>query len=123
MEHAKAIAASPSSSSPPREALANPEAESQISAILFDTWQQVQEAMQSMLKMTRGALFCVLLDMLVKTFNSNSEIEQSSAEIKEEIEKCKERVEVRSKALEEAKEHMQKTAIAVLQIFNGPEVI
>ncbi|KAJ8464846.1 hypothetical protein OPV22_027398 [Ensete ventricosum] len=104
MEHAKAIAASPSSSSPPREALANPEAESQISAILFDTWQQVQEAMQSMLKMT-------------------SEIEQSSAEIKEEIEKCKERVEVRSKALEEAKEHMQKTAIAVLQIFNGPEVI
>ncbi|URD91306.1 hypothetical protein MUK42_27619 [Musa troglodytarum] len=104
MEHAKAIAASPSSSSSPREALANPEAESQISAILYDTWQQVQEAMQSMLKMT-------------------SEIEQSSAEIKEEIEKCKESVEVRSKALEEAKEHLQKTAIAVLQIFNGPEVV
>ena len=61
--------------------------------------------------------------MLVKTFNSNSEIEQSSAEIKEEIEKCKESVEVRGKALEEAKEHMQKTAIAVLQIFNGPEVV
>ncbi|URD91309.1 hypothetical protein MUK42_27619 [Musa troglodytarum] len=99
MEHAKAIAASPSSSSSPREALANPEAESQISAILYDTWQQVQEAMQSMLKMT------------------------SSAEIKEEIEKCKESVEVRSKALEEAKEHLQKTAIAVLQIFNGPEVV
>ncbi|CAL9080772.1 unnamed protein product [Musa textilis] len=105
MEHAKAIAASPSSSSSPRgEAHANPEAESQISAILYDTWQQVQEAMQSMLKMT-------------------SEIEQSSAEIKEEIEKCKESAEVRSKALEEAKEHLQKTAIAVLQIFNGPEVV
>ncbi|WOK96901.1 hypothetical protein Cni_G05609 [Canna indica] len=100
MEDEKAIVAR----SPTEEALANPEAQSQISGLLIDTWQQVQEAIQSMVKMT-------------------SEIEQSSAEIMEEIEKCKESVDVRSKVLEQEKENLQKAAIAVLHIFNGPEAI
>ncbi|XP_074569386.1 uncharacterized protein LOC141826028 [Curcuma longa] len=94
MEDAKAIDIS---SSPPAEI------QSQISSLICETWQQVQDAMESVVKMT-------------------SEIEQTSAEIAEEIEKCKESVEVRSKVLEEEKESLQRAALAVLQIFN-PDAI
>ncbi|KAG6486764.1 hypothetical protein ZIOFF_055344 [Zingiber officinale] len=94
MEDAKTIGIS---SSPPAEI------QSQISSLIFETWQQVQDAMESMVKMT-------------------NEIEQTSAEIAEEIEKCKEYLVVRSKVLEEEKESLQRAAFAVLQIFN-PDAI
>ncbi|XP_008793456.1 uncharacterized protein LOC103709741 [Phoenix dactylifera] len=98
MENTKAILALSS----PSESLA-PEAESQISSLLCDVSQQLQIAIQNMLKMT-------------------SEIDETSAEIMEEIEKSKESAGVKNKILEEEKERFQKAAIAVLEMLNGSNV-
>ncbi|XP_020097033.1 uncharacterized protein LOC109716129 [Ananas comosus] len=65
-----------------------------------DVSQQVQGAIHNMLKMT-------------------SEIEQSSCEIMEEIEKCKESVAVRNNILEEERDRFKKAAMALLEMLNG----
>ncbi|XP_010915051.1 uncharacterized protein [Elaeis guineensis] len=98
MENTKAIL--PLSS--PSESLV-PDGESLISALLCDVSQQLQIAIQNMLKMT-------------------SEIDQTSAEIMEEIEKSKESAGVKNKILEEEKERFQKAAIAVLEMLNGSDI-
>nr|CAD1843049.1 unnamed protein product [Ananas comosus var. bracteatus] len=101
MEHSKAILAAPA----PSETLAASQGESLISALLYaDVSQQVQGAIQNMLKMT-------------------SEIEQSSCEIMEEIEKCKESVAVRNNILEEERDRFKKAAMAVLEMLNGSEAL
>ncbi|XP_022864151.1 uncharacterized protein LOC111384135 [Olea europaea var. sylvestris] len=64
-----------------------------------DLSQQVQVAMENMLKMTK-------------------EIDQNSAEILEDIEKSKDSALQRKKNLEEEKEHFQKAAFAVLNMLN-----
>ncbi|XP_020098080.1 uncharacterized protein LOC109716886 [Ananas comosus] len=100
MEHSKAILAAPA----PSETLAASQGESLISALLYDVSQQVQGAIQNMLKMT-------------------SEIEQSSCEIMEEIKKCKESVAVRNNILEEERDRFKKAAMAVLEMLNGSEAL
>lgn len=69
-----------------------------------------------------AANVCYISAFTNKIYLYDSEIEQTSAEIVEEIEKCKESVLVRSKVLEEEKENLQRAALAVLQIFN-PDAI
>ncbi|XP_072964213.1 uncharacterized protein [Typha angustifolia] len=78
--------------------------DSHIAALLHDVSKQVHGAIQTMLKMT-------------------SEIEQSSGEIMEEIEKCKESASVKNTILEEEKERFQKAAMAVLEMLNGSDAI
>ncbi|PKU78951.1 uncharacterized protein LOC114579686 [Dendrobium catenatum] len=77
--------------------------ESPISALLYDVSQQVQDTIQNMLKM-------------------NTEIEQSSGDIVEEIEKSKESAGAKSKILEEEKDRYQKAAMAVLQMLGGTDI-
>ncbi|CAM0912695.1 unnamed protein product [Alopecurus aequalis] len=74
--------------------------ESQISALLFDMSQQVQDSLQNMMKMT-------------------SEIEQCGGDIEAEIEQAKEGVDDKCRALEEEKERFQKVALATLNILSG----
>ncbi|KAM0893137.1 hypothetical protein ACQ4PT_025310 [Festuca glaucescens] len=74
--------------------------ESQISALLFDMSNQVQDSLQNMLKMT-------------------SEIEQCGGEIEAEIEQAKEGVADKCRVLEEEKERFQKVALAALNILSG----
>ncbi|KAL3844139.1 hypothetical protein ACJIZ3_001542 [Penstemon smallii] len=73
--------------------------ESQLSSLIYDLSQNVQVAMDSMLKMI-------------------SEIEQNSAGIMEEMEKSKDSAFQRKKTLEEEKDHFQKAAFAVLDMLN-----
>lgn len=87
----------------PSQALLLSEADSQFSTLLFDVSQQVQAAMENMLKMI-------------------GEIDQSSAGIMEEIEKCKESALERKKILEDKKEHFQKAAFTVLEMLNSGEM-
>ncbi|KAF6982975.1 hypothetical protein CFC21_010899 [Triticum aestivum] len=74
--------------------------ESKLSALLYDVSQQVQDSLQSMLKMT-------------------GEIEQCSDEIEVEIEQAKEGVADKYRVLEEEKERFQKVALAALNILSG----
>nr|XP_028949164.1 uncharacterized protein LOC103456134 [Malus domestica] len=62
--------------------------------------QQVQGAMENMFKMT-------------------SEIDENSAGISEEIEKCKESAIEKKKDLEEVREQVEKAAYAVLELLNN----
>ncbi|KAM0933436.1 hypothetical protein DsansV1_C35g0228941 [Dioscorea sansibarensis] len=52
-----------------------------------------------------------------------SEISESTGEIMEEMEKCKEYVNVKNTMLEEEKDRFQKAAIAVIEMLNGSECI
>ncbi|KAA8521709.1 hypothetical protein F0562_012382 [Nyssa sinensis] len=79
------------------------EAESQLSSLVYDLSQQVQVAMENILKMT-------------------SEIDQNSAGIMEEIEKFKDSALERKKALEEEKECFPKAAYTVLDLLNNREI-
>ncbi|KAJ4784732.1 polyamine-modulated factor 1-binding protein [Rhynchospora pubera] len=76
------------------------EPESPISSLLVDISNQLQGAMQNMLKMT-------------------SEVDQSIAEIATDMEKCKESVSEKGRMLEEERERFQKAALAVLEMLNG----
>ncbi|KAL5783227.1 hypothetical protein ACOSP7_008256 [Xanthoceras sorbifolium] len=78
------------------------ESESQFSSVVYDMSQQVQMAMTNMLKMI-------------------SEIDQNSAGIVEEMDKCKISVLEKKKVLEEEKEQFQKAAYAVLEMLNNRE--
>lgn len=48
-----------------------------------------------------------------------SEVDQSSTEVTEDMEKCKESALERSKTLEEQKEHFQRAAYAILNMLNN----
>ncbi|XP_062164583.1 uncharacterized protein LOC133871206 [Alnus glutinosa] len=76
------------------------EAESQLSSLICDMLQEVQGAMENMLKMT-------------------NEIGQNSAGIMEEIEKCKYSALERKGILEEEKERFQKAAYTILDMLNN----
>lgn len=65
-----------------------------------DVSQQVQDALQSMMKMT-------------------GEIEQCGGEIEAEIERAKEAVADKGRALQDDKERLQKAALAALNILSG----
>ncbi|KAH7657350.1 Thioredoxin-like fold-containing protein [Dioscorea alata] len=97
MESKEMIAASA-----PSETLELSEVDPQLSALLYHVSQQVEIAMHSMLKMA-------------------SEISESTGEIMEEMEKCKEFVSVKNTMLEEEKDKFQKAAIAVIEMLNGSE--
>ncbi|KAI5669391.1 hypothetical protein M9H77_19244 [Catharanthus roseus] len=84
-------------------ALPPPDAESQLSSLIYDLSNQVHVAMENMLKMI-------------------NEIDQNSAEVSEEIEKCKVSTFERKKLLEDEKENCQKAAYAVLELLNSREV-
>ncbi|KAL0394029.1 UNVERIFIED_CONTAM: hypothetical protein Slati_4369100 [Sesamum latifolium] len=77
--------------------------ESQLSSLVYDISQNVQVAMDNMLKMI-------------------SEIDQNSAGIMEEIEKSKDSVLKRKINLEEEKDHFQKAAAAVLDMLDGRDI-
>ncbi|MQL89485.1 hypothetical protein Taro_022062 [Colocasia esculenta] len=89
---------SPALEGPP----APPEGESLLAALVYDVSQQVQSALRSMLKMT-------------------GEIHEISCGITDEMEKCKESVADRKKALDEEKECVQKAAYAALQMLRAEE--
>ncbi|KAG8067358.1 hypothetical protein GUJ93_ZPchr0005g14270 [Zizania palustris] len=74
--------------------------ESRITALLFDVSQQVQEALQGMLKMT-------------------GEIEQCGGEIEAEIDRAKEAVADKGRALDDDRERFQKAALAALDILSN----
>ncbi|KAL3330526.1 hypothetical protein AABB24_034384, partial [Solanum stoloniferum] len=76
------------------------EIESQFSSVVYELSQQVQGAMENMLKMI-------------------NEVDQSSTEVTEDMEKCKESALERSKTLEEQKEHFQRAAYAILNMLNN----
>ncbi|KAJ3692047.1 hypothetical protein LUZ60_012403 [Juncus effusus] len=83
-------------------ALVRSESEPAISSLLIDISNQMQGAVQDMLKMT-------------------SEVDQSIGEINEDMEKCKGIVFEKSNLIEEEKERVQKAAMAVLQMLNGSD--
>ncbi|XP_058074799.1 uncharacterized protein LOC131223410 [Magnolia sinica] len=89
--------------SAPSQTILLPEADSQLSALIYDVSQQAQAAMENMLKMI-------------------NEIDQSSVGIMEEIEKCKESAVERKKILEDEKGHFQKAAFTVLEMLNAGEI-
>ncbi|XP_023770123.1 uncharacterized protein LOC111918735 [Lactuca sativa] len=94
------------SSSPPaspsgnRQLLPVSDGQSSLSNVVYELSQQVQAAMENMLKMI-------------------TEIDQSSSGIIEEIEKCKYSAFERKKSLEEGKERFQKAAFSVLDMLNN----
>ncbi|KAB1204520.1 hypothetical protein CJ030_MR8G021828 [Morella rubra] len=119
------MAASPSRTD--AQFLPAPEAESQLSSLVYgsfnfsdlkisglvnfpsylmlllmnaDISQEVQGAMENMLKMI-------------------NEIDQNSAQVMEEIEKCKDSALERKRILEEEKERFQKAAYTVLDMLNN----
>ncbi|OUZ99910.1 hypothetical protein BVC80_9069g17 [Macleaya cordata] len=101
MEPSKSVVAVSS----PSEALGllPTEADSQLSTLIYDVSQQVQVAMENMLKMI-------------------NEIDQNSTGIMEEIEKCKESATEKKKMLEEEKERFQKAAYTVLDMLNNRDI-
>nr|XP_017217073.1 PREDICTED: uncharacterized protein LOC108194628 isoform X1 [Daucus carota subsp. sativus] len=95
--------------------------ESPLSTLLYDLSQQVQGVMESMLKMTNKCQSAEVLpdlffNMLLRLKN---EIDQHSAGIMEEIERCKDTVCERKKALDEEKDRFQKAAYTVLDLLNN----
>ncbi|PON65602.1 polyamine-modulated factor 1-binding protein [Parasponia andersonii] len=95
------MAASPSESDA-QKLLAPPEPESQLSSLVYEMSQQVQAAMENMLKMI-------------------NEIDENSDGIMVDIEKCKESAIDRKRVLEEEKERFQKAAFTVLDMLNNGE--
>ncbi|KAG8375534.1 hypothetical protein BUALT_Bualt10G0109700 [Buddleja alternifolia] len=93
------------SSPPPSAAELAPTsaAESQLSSLVYDISQNMQAAMDNMLKMI-------------------NEIDHNSAGIMEEIEKSKDVVLQRKITLQEEKDHFQKAAFAVLDMLNTRDV-
>ncbi|KAL7159400.1 hypothetical protein ABFS83_01G024700 [Erythranthe nasuta] len=77
--------------------------ESQLSSLIYDLTQNVQIAMDNMLKMI-------------------NEIDQNSAGKTDEIEKSKDSVLQRKTHLEEEKDHFRKAAFTVLDMFNSRNV-
>ncbi|PRQ55527.1 hypothetical protein RchiOBHm_Chr1g0325561 [Rosa chinensis] len=77
-----------------------PESDSQISSLLYEISQQVQAEMEDMLKSIR-------------------EIDENSAQINEEIDKCKDSALEKKRGLDETKEQVEKAAYAVLQMLNN----
>ncbi|CAA0810599.1 Unknown protein [Striga hermonthica] len=75
-------------------------AESPLASLVYYLSQNAQVAMDNMLKMT-------------------NEIDQSSAGIKEEIEKTRDAALQRKVVLEEEKDNFQKAALAVLDMLHG----
>ncbi|CAN4127858.1 unnamed protein product [Withania somnifera] len=75
---------------------------SQLSTVVYELSQQVQVAMENMLKMI-------------------NEIDQSSTEVTEDMEKCKDSALERRKTLEEQKEDFQRAAYAILNMLNNQE--
>ncbi|KAK2661143.1 hypothetical protein Ddye_007676 [Dipteronia dyeriana] len=94
------MATSPSQSDAQIDQPLSLESDSQLSSVVYDMSQQVQLAMTNMLKMI-------------------SEVDQNSAGIMEEIDKCKNSVLEKKKVLEEEKEQFQKAAYAVLEMLNN----
>ncbi|KAK9912737.1 hypothetical protein M0R45_036583 [Rubus argutus] len=92
------MAASPSQSD--AQLLPPSESESQFSSLVYEISQQVQGAMEDMLKSIR-------------------EIDENSAQITDEIEKCKDSALEKKRGLEETKEQVEKAAYAVLQMLNS----
>ncbi|KAF3971549.1 hypothetical protein ACB098_10G120400 [Castanea mollissima] len=92
------MAASPSHSDV--QLLPTPEPESQLSSLVYDLSQQLQGAMENMLKMI-------------------NEVDQNSAGIMEEIEKCKDSALERKRILEEEKQQFQKAAYTVLGMLDN----
>ncbi|XP_062180892.1 uncharacterized protein LOC133885231 [Phragmites australis] len=85
------------------DAAAEDGGDSKLSVLLFDVSQQVQGALQNMLKMT-------------------SEIEQCGGEIEAEIERAREGVAEKCRALDDDRERFQKAALAALDILSGGRV-
>ncbi|KAL7125151.1 hypothetical protein ABFS83_14G096600 [Erythranthe nasuta] len=73
--------------------------ESQLSSLIYDLTQNVQVAMDNMLKMI-------------------NEIDHNSAGIMEEIEKSKDSAIERKNHLEQEKDHFQKAAFSILDMLN-----
>ncbi|KAL4603680.1 hypothetical protein ACB092_10G141600 [Castanea dentata] len=92
------MAASPSHSDV--QLLPAPEPESQLSSLVYDLSQQLQGAMENMFKMI-------------------NEVDQNSAGIMEEIEKCKDSALERKRILEEEKQRFQKAAYTVLGMLDN----
>ncbi|XP_052208876.1 uncharacterized protein LOC127812509 [Diospyros lotus] len=92
-----AMASSPSPSEGQR--LPSPEVESQLFSLVFDLSQQVQVAVENMLKMI-------------------NEIDENSSGIMEEIAKLKDDSIERKRILEEQKENFQKAAFTILEMLN-----
>ncbi|KAK1312783.1 hypothetical protein QJS10_CPA07g00461 [Acorus calamus] len=110
MEASKALV--PVSSTAASEGLHVSEAESPFSSLLYEVFlnalyadvsQQVQAAMENMLK-------------------TITDIDQSSSGINEDIEQCKGSVVERKKILEEEKERFQKAAFSVLEMLNDQDI-
>ncbi|KAM3282215.1 hypothetical protein P3S67_025860 [Capsicum chacoense] len=78
------------------------EIQSQLSSVVYDLSQQMQMAMENMLKMI-------------------NEIDQSSTEVTEDLEKSKDSALERKKTLEEQKEDFQRAAYAILNMLNNQE--
>ncbi|PHT59515.1 hypothetical protein CQW23_01878 [Capsicum baccatum] len=78
------------------------EIQSQLSSVVYDLSQQMQVAMENMLKMI-------------------NEIDQSSTEVTEDLEKSKDSALERKKTLEEQKEDFQRAAYAILNMLNNQE--
>ncbi|KAK9149465.1 hypothetical protein Scep_008222 [Stephania cephalantha] len=108
MEGSKALVAPPSS---PSQTLSPPlaESESQMSNLVYDVWeefeflevsQHFQAAMENMLKMI-------------------NDVDQSSIEIMEEMEKCKDSVSLKRQILAEEKERFQKAAYTIIDMLNS----
>ncbi|XP_010519920.1 PREDICTED: uncharacterized protein LOC104799213 [Tarenaya hassleriana] len=76
------------------------EAESDLSSLVYEMSQQVQMAMENMLKMV-------------------NEIDQNSIGIKEEIEKSKEYAVEKKRVLEDEKEQFQKAAYTILDMLSS----
>ncbi|CAI0441277.1 unnamed protein product [Linum tenue] len=93
------MAASPTGSGSAMVLAPSSETELELTSVIYDMSQQVQNAMAEMLKMT-------------------SEMDQTSAGVTEEIGKCKEAAMERKKALDEEKEKFQKAAYSLLDILN-----
>ncbi|XP_057434567.1 uncharacterized protein LOC130727451 [Lotus japonicus] len=83
----------------PESALTVAETESHLTSLIYEISNEAQSVMENMLKMT-------------------AEINQNSAVIDEEVEKCKGSALERKRALDEEKDHFQKAAYAVLDMLN-----
>ncbi|GJM94785.1 hypothetical protein PR202_ga11464 [Eleusine coracana subsp. coracana] len=82
------------------DATADDVGDSKLSALLYDVSQQVQGALQNMLKMT-------------------NEIDRCNGEIEAEMERAREAVAEKGRALEDDRDRVQKAALAALDILSG----
>ncbi|OEL20261.1 hypothetical protein BAE44_0018719 [Dichanthelium oligosanthes] len=82
------------------DAAAEDVGDSKLSALLFDVSQQVQGGLQNMLKMS-------------------SEIERCDGEIEAEVERARDAVAEKGRALDDDRERVQKAALAALDILSG----